>query len=1773
MAHSGIQPQQIKITTHVLDSKFLSLHEFIYQCISYFGRINETNLPSYLDETDRLLDQLVSHMDECKSLERTTLNLANSVLTGFCGFYFRAANATRFKQALNLQVFLFQKQAVEMPQDAIKHLLNFYKLVIQVTSTAYEVTDPSWNSHHPEREKIHSYVFDKLKELIEEISHNYLEETLIVLQQLFFFFEKAKNWELCLKILTVFLSESDKLTTRNVKLGAPYKLFGFATASQTYNSLKNFPASVKLMGEGVEWGRDLFKHRLLDAPLLKQIEDKHKALLDDLLMQCGNHIIEAKESKKTNVEIAGLLDILLLEIKKHELSKLELDSIILTLKEYILFCQSHNDWEHAIKYGQCCVQLCIPLIEKDKEAKDQGFPGFHHLAELQHLQSISLEQAGKLTEAIEWSDKSINNYTKLQKKLPSHLNLKQSNDKAITRHSELVKKQKGLAEEKESKKTNVKLKALQRIELGLKQDISRIHSVSISDDKIERAVSLIYAAQIATKEEKIDYKKIADLCNQALVECKPVPLFLAHFYRANAFVFSKDMSHEESKLALAETIKDAEILIEKFPAASGSLKMGSTRGHFLKAICLFLQDDNQQSKRLLLEGINLEKKQMEEGKKVPFNALAAKAFATLVLIESETISALEPFKVKKKKNEDHRTVQLNEVKKIHYDALKLQERGIQLKANGKIDGSKECFNQAIQLITKAIVIDTLTERKSNEGLALQQTNAEFFMYRGEIRAELGEYSSAFQDMDTAIWITSLQLAFYKKNKLDHLTSLWDTQIYELSRALERFKEGKKQAENKFTELEAKAQAKKLEKEQKQLHKMRKVAEQEIRRKEEESKKITLEMKQLKDAANTSFLDTKATPATLSQPLVSIQMDFKKLENLTNELNQLIKELNQLGVQVAPYAKEYKRISKILSVEPELTNLEKCNRIELSLAETELHHLNLLTETLPETHASVDQLRAQSQKLELHTKKINGSKILVSETTAILSKALTDSQVLISKANEALSQQKQLLLNSITQTQKIIQDINQEFKEAENHCLMVASDLDQFNSQEAEINQLMEDCVQINAEILKESKNLETLTGSEEKLPDENKEVDTSLIKLRERAVNEYKLACTQFDELLLAQIHANELGSSLGRTNILKERERIGSEVKVELSKVKKLKAKIDKRAISLPSSDPAKDLKAKALEKLNLIKEKIKAAEKSKETKAHWTKLRIALSVTTKFKLTGLEAKRRHDAKKEENAKQNLKPLELFEPLDVQSDTDSEFGHTPPVEPRAHQASPASSETSDSAAGSPSLRSISAADDSEIDTPPGVQKLELKEDKSLNEFKPYMLYTPAQEPFLIPVTQKASHTLTKLKQAGAKLAFGVGGLARDALLGRCSYRTYKDKLECDIDAVTEANSSFVCKTFDHTKPAYKPRDLGNGVVSVPDTNMYKFRDPKAIHDTIQIKHSPFFAKTADGNYFFADPLRTDFLSRDLTINGFYCDEIGQVFATSEALQALHKKEIVIVDKLEFLKIQAKAYNRIFDEKSYAGKTSEQIAYEMDSRIFLRGILAASYGDLHFSPSFVQSFPIGRSVLKNDLRNTLKVKQINTLLKDKVFRHTLDSATVRFNLLTHNGVNEILFPGLIESIAQHNLSRELTDVLRDEMNLDRIYAAFLVMQNYPFFLSLPPEKLSDNDYLKQTIGALLQHQPLIQTQYEVHLKTMQSGTPPFHSLVCEFTHRFRANAMMAAAKAKPITAPGNHNRMEKKGQGKSLAPHARFHAGAGAGSANRHQQRKGHGYNNGLRSG
>lgn len=391
--------------------------------------------------------------------------------------------------------------------------------------------------------------------------------------------------------------------------------------------------------------------------------------------------------------------------------------------------------------------------------------------------------------------------------------------------------------------------------------------------------------------------------------------------------------------------------------------------------------------------------------------------------------------------------------------------------------------------------------------------------------------------------------------------------------------------------------------------------------------------------------------------------------------------------------------------------------------------------------------------------------------------------------------------------------------------------------------------------------------------------------------------------------------------------------------------------------------------------------------------------------------------------------------------------------------------------------------------------------------FAQYLMIDPlTQAPVVVPLTDKTIQTLSTIKQSGASLTFGVAGVIRDRFLKRPYYRTYKKRTEQDIDLVTEVPPGQVCELFDDPTSLNKPKEVSNGIVILPETQSFNNTNLLPIVDTTQIKHSYFFHKNHEEQFVFSDPLRADFLSRDLTINGFYCDELGRVYATKEALEALTKKEICVVDKREFLKLEAKAYGREFDEKAYAGKTSEQIAYEMDIRIFLRGLLSASYGDLHFSESFTNSIPFGLDILKQNLQNVLKLKQINTLLHDKLFRHQFASASVRLKLLTDNGVTQILFPGLLDAVNNPDLMIRLNQILFIESDIDRIYAGFLVLQNKKFFDALNQNDMNYEQNLFHLIMTGLKNQPLMKTQLDFFLA--KQSIAALTGIVKQFIHYF-----------------------------------------------------------------
>lgn len=390
--------------------------------------------------------------------------------------------------------------------------------------------------------------------------------------------------------------------------------------------------------------------------------------------------------------------------------------------------------------------------------------------------------------------------------------------------------------------------------------------------------------------------------------------------------------------------------------------------------------------------------------------------------------------------------------------------------------------------------------------------------------------------------------------------------------------------------------------------------------------------------------------------------------------------------------------------------------------------------------------------------------------------------------------------------------------------------------------------------------------------------------------------------------------------------------------------------------------------------------------------------------------------------------------------------------------------------------------------------------------------------PITLNLPSKVILQLKKLKSSGVPFSFVVGGLIRDHLLGREYGQNYKDRKEGDNDLLIPSTPfetikrSFPNAFRIHLNVKHElittPEITEFYLYDVPDANKYKIPFKKDgtyqdIFDETQIKESPYF----QGN--FADPMRAEMLSRDLEINSGFVDELGRFYALPETIHALQHHLISIPNKLELLRMEAQAMNQEFDESLWFGKTNEQIAYELDIRIFLRALLALSHLDLALSEGVRKSIPIGLSILEDKLySNPIIAKQINTLLQTKIFRHAKIMAIRRFKIFTDHGVNRILFPGLLESVQSNNLSTQLDQVLAIESSLEKTYCGFLVLQYLTIFLKLSADEMKDDYFLTCFIQKLIENKPLLSVYFDNYSKFKKINDPSLNDIVRNFLKVF-----------------------------------------------------------------
>lgn len=397
-------------------------------------------------------------------------------------------------------------------------------------------------------------------------------------------------------------------------------------------------------------------------------------------------------------------------------------------------------------------------------------------------------------------------------------------------------------------------------------------------------------------------------------------------------------------------------------------------------------------------------------------------------------------------------------------------------------------------------------------------------------------------------------------------------------------------------------------------------------------------------------------------------------------------------------------------------------------------------------------------------------------------------------------------------------------------------------------------------------------------------------------------------------------------------------------------------------------------------------------------------------------------------------------------------------------------------------------------------------------------LQKKAGKPIKLALPSKAIEQLQKLPKEATPFKWIVGGLIRDTQLGRPYGQHYKDKKEGDIDLlISPTPFEKIQRVFPKAiRISLNTHQELTNLNKVPEFYLYdisdanKYKHPfnedgsyKDIFDDTQIKESPYFN--------FEDPLRAEMLSRDLEINCGFADENGFLYALPETMFALNHRLISIPNKLELLHMEAKVTNKKLDETVWAGKTNEEIAYKIDIRIFLRAMLALSHGDLVLSQAVANSIPHGLAILENNLyTNPISVKQINTLLQTKVFRHSYAMAIRRFQIFTDCGINQILFPGLIEKIQLHHLEKQLEEILIKESKLERIYAGFLALQYNDAFQALSEEQWRNPIFICSFINKLIGNKPLIASYFDSFLKRQADNFNYLINTIRQFTRYYNA---------------------------------------------------------------
>jgi hypothetical protein len=196
----------------------------------------------------------------------------------------------------------------------------------------------------------------------------------------------------------------------------------------------------------------------------------------------------------------------------------------------------------------------------------------------------------------------------------------------------------------------------------------------------------------------------------------------------------------------------------------------------------------------------------------------------------------------------------------------------------------------------------------------------------------------------------------------------------------------------------------------------------------------------------------------------------------------------------------------------------------------------------------------------------------------------------------------------------------------------------------------------------------------------------------------------------------------------------------------------------------------------------------------------------------------------------------------------------------------------------------------------------------------------------------------------------------------------------------------------------------------------------------------------------------------------------------------MRTKQKIIIDQRRLKELKGESYD--------GAKSKEELSYEDDPIRFLRALMP--YYDFTPDPDLVKSIPHGLRLLLEDgsgqPRSNEVICRINIYLYENVFRASEPKPL--FMMLVEIGVIDRLFPGLKE--AGNENKKMMNYFLKAPLQLEEIYAGFLVLQHLDHFDKLSKREPFTDEMLLREIAFLSKDNPLYRVCFEAYHKRCQN---------------------------------------------------------------------------------